>query len=821
MTTFFNDVKFSLRMLMKNRGFTVTVILTVGLGVGANTAIYNVLDQVALRSLPVDNPDELVSVQYQCQGQSGTEGITNYPIYEAYRGQSDIMSDVIGFGYGDARLHTEMGVQTIKELGVTGNYFSVLGLQPALGRLFNAEQEPDTGTHPVVVISHQFWQQRFAGKKDVIGKQLLIEGQFVTIIGVTPKAFQGTVVGWAPDVYVSTGLQARMWKMELHNSTSTWVFVLARLKPGITRKQAEASLSALNIQLREKGLINTHKRILVVDGSRGWVAWEAKYLPRPLSLFMVVALFVLVIASVNIANIQLLRAADRQKEIAIRQALGAGRWLVIRQLLIESLLLALAGGFCGIVLALWLDRILGALIARIGQVTMAPGLNARVLFFGLGISLFTGLVFGLAPVFQILRRSVTLALKESSSCVNLPTGRWNPHYLFAVIQVAMAVTVLICTGLFVQSMLALNRIDPGYDTKKLLGVSVKYSWRLGDRPDLRQFYTSLYERVNHLPGVEASCLADLVPLSEAGSGHAVTHIDGIEIPEDEQFSWRYGAVGPDYFKVLNMPLLKGRLLTERDDVHAPKVMVINDVLAHKYWPNEDPLGKVITFRGDLNVTIVGLVRAIKMRSILEGQRPIAYWPLAQKPRTTPSLLIRTTGSPLPYIAIIRKEVAILGPQEVCQIRTVADRVADLFYPQWAITTILNLFGLVGLLLCVMGLYSVMAYGVKQRTRDIGIRMALGAQGHHVIKSVLFKGGMISLVGIGLGLGQSLVVIRLMEILLPGLQKWNQFMLHGIDLWAPSTFIVMPLLVICTALLACYIPARRAARIDPMEALRYE
>lgn len=824
MTTLINDIKHGIRMLAKNPVFSLAVILIIGLGVGANTAIFNALDQVALRSLPVKNPKELVNIQYQYHDQKGrlvTDGITHYPIYAAYRDQSDVFSDVIAFAYGDVKLHSEQGVQTIKELGVSGNYFTMLGIRPALGRLFNTAQEPDTVAHSTVVISHAFWQKHFDGKPDAVGKQLILDEQILTIVGVTPASFRGTMVGWSPEVYLTAGMQAQLWDMELHGSRGTWLLLMARLKPGITRVQAQTSLRILARHLKANGLY-AHEPV-INSGHHGWMSWETMDLPVPLSLFLTVALFILLIAVVNIANIQLSRGATRQKEMAIRQALGAGRWQVIRQLLIESLLLALAGSVFALVLAVGLDRILCVLLGRIGSSTLIPGLNLRVLFFGLTIALCAGFIFGLAPAFQILRQNITPALKESSNWVVLPTGSWNPHYLLAMLQMAMAVMVLTCAGLFVRSIFFLSRIDPGYDTTKLVSVTFDGFWRLNNRPDLRQFYYKLHERVKDLPGVEASCLANLVPLSEAGAMRGVTHIDGVEIPENERRSWWYGAVSPDYFKVLNMPLINGRLLTNRDNLAAPRVMVINDIMAQTYWPNDDPLGKVITYAGKnpIQVIIVGVVKATKMRSIVEGKRPIAYWPLSQTPQFTPSLLLRTTGDPRPYIQLVRQEVVDLGPGEVCHIRTVADRVSTLLAPQRTISHILNVFALAALLLCMIGIYSVMAYGVKQHTREIGIRMALGAEKRHVIKAVVLKGGLISATGIGLGLGLSLVMIRLLEIFLPGLQRWNKFMLHSVNIWSPGSFIVISLLVMAIALVACYIPARRAAKIDPMEALRCE
>ena len=533
---------------------------------------------------------------------------------------------------------------------------------------------------------------------------------------------------------------------------------------------------------------------------------------------MIVAAFVLMIASFNIANMQVSRAMTRQKEIAIRQTLGAGRWRIIRQLLTENLLLALAGGIGGLILAVWLDCIICVAVSRIGSISIVPGLNVRVLLFALGVSLLTGLVFGLFPVLQVVRRKVTPALKESSGFLNLPIGRWNPHHLLAALQVAIAVMVLVCAGLFMRSVIAVNVIDPGYDPSKLLAVSLE--GHTYNRPELRRCVETLYERVKDLPGMEASCLASSVPLGERGSSRGVTHVEGTQISESERSSWPYVVVSPEYFKTLNMPLLSGRLFSGQDGPQTSRVMVINDIMARQYWPNQNPVGKTVTFADDLVAQIVGIVKATKVRSLIEGDKPFAYWPLSQNPAFTPALLIRTSN-PYPLIPMIRQEVKALGPDQVCHISTVADRVAERLFPQRAITIILNTFSLAGLLLCVTGIYGVMAYAVRQRTREIGIRMALGAEDCHVIGTILRKGFVLTLAGIGFGLGCTFCVIHLLQGQLTSLREWDKFTLFGVTVWDTLTLFTMPLCVLIIALLACYIPARRAAKVDPMEALRYE
>ncbi len=476
---------------------------------------------------------------------------------------------------------------------------------------------------------------------------------------------------------------------------------------------------------------------------------------------------------------------------------------------------------CGVVVAIWLDRVVCGLVSRMGSVSMAGGIDSRVLLFALAASLLAGLVFGLAPALQAVRRDVTGSLKESSAFIGVFSSRWNPHHVLVVAQVAIAVAISACAGLFLRSVAQLHRIDPGYDTRRLLAVSLE--GHTLSRPDLRGSVEGLYERIKGLPGVEVSCLSGSVPLSERGSMRGVIAVDGIGIAEGERRSLSYDVVSPEYFKTLNMPLLAGRLFSAQDSPQAPPVIVINDVMARQYWPHQNPVGRSLTFRGGegKTMTVVGVVRASTMRSILEGTEPMAYWPLSQDTRFTPAVLIRTTGDPRSLIPILRKEAAALRLPEGFWIGTVADRVAELLFPQHALTAILNAFSLAGLLLCATGLYGVITCAVNRRTREIGIRMALGARTRDVVLPILGQGLWLTVVGLGFGLGTSFLAMRVLKSQLPGLQHWDKFILYGVNVWDLATVIAVPLLLLSVAAIACTLPARRAAKIDPMEALRCE
>jgi putative ABC transport system permease protein len=825
-------------MMLKNPAFTVIVILILAIGIGANTAMFNALDQVYMRPLPVRKPHELVSVQFRYRHRSWEDIMagSSYSTYEAYRDHSELFTALMGFKGQTLSLRVNDIVESIDGIAVSTNYFSTLGIQPALGRLIMPEKEQaPTAYQPVAVISHRLWRRCFGGRPDVIGKQIILNDQVLTVIGITPRGFSGTIVGHPADIFIPLGTAAHIQGGQVHDLQD--VCQLGRLKPGIDPKQAQATLQVLDAQMNPTKSNEPEIRALLFDGSQGYVPRDARVASYPLALFLGIAALVLVIACANVANLQLVRALTRQKEIAVRRALGAGRWRVMRQLLVESVLLALAAGACGILLAVGLDRIICTVLPQLVSAGMpdmpaahrfhiTPGLHPRVLLFAIAISLSTGIAFGLTPALQMVRRDVVPALKESTGYIALPARHWNPHNLLVVGQIMVAVVVTVCSGLCLRNVIELKYTDPGFDPARIIAIRIDQEGWLTDRPELRLFMEDLQERVNHLPGVRSTGLTLSAPLGESGGKTQMTNIEGFDLPPGIKPDLYHGIVSSGYFQTLGQTLLAGRDFTVHDGPNAPAVMIIDEVFARRYWPDQDPIGKHVTLTSTMRQrtpvrTIVGIVKAVKLRSILEESRPWAYFPLAQHPRFTPALLVRTDGSPKALIPMIRDEAAAIQPAPGCDVRTVGERIWQLLLPQRILTGILNSFALVGLFLSATGIYAVMAYAVRQRTHEIGIRIALGAQDRHVLAPVLLRGVLLLTLGLGLGLSLSLAGARLLTGLLPQIREWDKFFLRGIYTWDPLTYIGATLVIVIVTLTACYIPARRAAKIDPMEALRYE
>ncbi len=831
MGTLWQDIRYGFRMLVTHPGFTAVVVLVLGLGVGANTAIFNSIDQVFLRPLPVERPHELVILEYRVDkdvGQSRVGRKFNYPLYESYRDQAGVFAGLAAFDDKVMSLTFNDRVNQLQGMAVSSNYFSVLGIKPALGSLLFPKEDQSYTAGFVVVISYGLWHRQFGADPGIIEKQIIINDHPVTVIGVAPRGFTGTVVGSVPEVYVPPRTWATMKRRPLENRSFANWFLLGRLKPGVSQEQAQSVLRALASQIKQVEPNNTHINVLVSDGSDGPMPLQTQEAGVPLLLFVLIASLVLLIACANVANMQLARAVTRQREIAVRQALGASCPRVIRQLLAESMVLALFSGTCGVLLATWLDSLLCIVMATISSVRITPGLNVRVLLFALAVSLITGIACGLAPALQTTKPDITPALKDRVGSTGRPAWRWNAHSLLVIFQIAFSITVLVCGGMCLYSLIKVKRVDPGFDAAQILAVSADFQRKDQGQVYTRRLFEGLQERVAALPCVDSTSLASEVPLA-AGGGYmsGVRRIENREIAAGEKIIWNRAFVSPGYFRTLGLPLLKGRDISIHDVPEASQVMVINEIVAQEGWPGQDPIGKRAAFYasepgGEEVREVVGVVKAAKHHSICDKLKPIVYVPLAEVPEDRPVLLIRATGDPKPLVPNIRKLAMSLGmPASAWDIRTVVQRQSELFYSQRILTGILNTFAVVVLGLSASGIYGVMAYAVTRRTREIGIRIAMGAQRPDVLVVVLLKGAALTTVGLGLGIGMSIIAMWFLESSLPGMRSWDRNFLYGFSPWDPLPYACAALVLAVVTFMACYVPARRAAKIDPIAALRYE
>jgi predicted permease len=825
MTTLWQDIRYGLRMLARRPGFTLIVVLILALGIGINAAVFSFVDRALFRRLPVPKPKGLVAVGYRVAQDRSFQryGSFHYPLYIHYRDEARTFagllaytSDVVDLALGDS-------AQRALGTAVSGNYFSVLGIGPALGRTL-VPQDDTPSSPPVAVISHRLWQRGFGGDLAVLGKTIRVNDCSVTVVGVAPSEFTGTDAGFGTAVYVPLHAWARMNGFPPDDRGRTWLTLLGRLRPGVTRDQAQANLRVLTEQVRTVAPLNTYPAIVLSDGSQGRSIWRDEGAWLVLILLQIPAALILVIACANVANLVLARATTRQKEIAIRLGLGAGRGVVIRQLLCESVLIALLSGACGVLLAHWLSDALRHTVTLTAGIDMPAPIDGRILMITILVSLGTVILFGLAPAVQASRTNVVSTLKDGPGSLGLWNGRWSLRNLLVIVQVAVSLVVLVFGALCVRSVRALQVVGSGFDPAGILAVTVDPRDRTRPGPSLRTFLEDLAVRAAQWPGVQAVALASEVPLCATGNQRTgIRQIEGFPFPTDrEGLSLDYNVISPGYLSMLGVPLLRGRGFSVEDGPGSAPVMIVNEAFVQRYWPGQDPIGKRVTCgRGEVR-EVVGVVQTTRLWSLRESPKPTMYWPLAQAPGTEPVLLVRTEGDPRVLAPAVRQALAPLGlnPPD-WDVRAISERVSDLLTPQKMIGQGLNFLGLLGLLLAAAAIAGVMAYDVSRRTREIGIRVALGAQRENVLGLVLRRGMVLTVVGLGLGAGVSLVPAWLLCTLLPELRQYNDYFLYGARAWDPVTYGAVALLLAAVAMAACYLPARRAARVDPMAALRYE
>jgi predicted permease len=812
MQTLWQDIRFGMRMLWKKPGFTLIAVLTLALGIGANTAIFSVVNTAMLRPLPIAEPGQLVSLNNT--GRDRTFPSFSYPNYKDFRDRNDVFSGLIAYRFAPLSLSHDGVNERLWGYVVSGNYFDTLGVKPVLGRVISPDDDGAPGAHPVTVISHKFWQQRFGSSPDALGKSLLVNGRGYTIVGVVPKGFHGTEIIAAPDLWFPMAMQAEIdvgnrWLDERGIEN---IFLQGRLKPGVDMRQAESALNEISLQLeREYPADNEGKRVsLTPPGMMGGMMR-----PQVLGFFgllMGVVGLVLLLACANLANLMLARAAERSREIAVRLALGARRFRLVRQLLTESLLLACGGGALGLLLAFWLVDLAPALKPPIDvPLSIELHIDIRVLVFTGLLSLTTGIVFGLLPALQATKADLVSALKDETSLGGAHRS-WLKNGLI-VFQVALSLVLLAGGGLMLRGLARAETIALGFDPQNAVEVAFDLRLQGYDKAGGREFQKQLRERVRALPGVEEAGYADLVPV-DLHFGTSPVFIEG-QLPERIAAAPRAlsNRVSPGYFGAMSTRLIAGRDFTEQDGDNAPPVVIVNQAFAQRFWPGEDAIGKRFSL-GDPNapmMQIIGIAEDGKYASLAETPRPFVYRPLWQSSLRSTSLVVRGKAEPGKMIAAIRNELRQLDPNlPISTAKTMTEHMSFPLLPARGAAGALGSFGVLALILAAIGLYGVMSYSVSKRTHEIGIRIALGARAGDVLKLVIWQGMTLVLMGIVIGLIGALALTRLMKSLLFGVSPTD-----------PLTFACVALLLAAVALLACYVPSRRATNVDPIVALRYE
>jgi predicted permease len=826
MNTLIHDLRYSLRGLWRSPAFTAIAIFSIAIGIGANTAIFSLVDKILLRSLPVKEPQQLVLLTAESANPKFLNNIFSYPDYVDYRDQNQVLSGLLAFNQGNFKMGTGEQIEKISLELVSGNYFDVLGVKTLLGRTIQPEDNRRDGAHPVVVLSHGFWQRRFDSNPTIVGQQIIIEGENYTVIGVAQQSYRGMSLEYPADAWMPLMMRGQLLKTLLATQERklAWLKLVGRLKPEVTQAQAQASLDLTARNIREavtppadRNLPFYERRMLLEPAAQG-ISYLRPKLNQTLKLLMTVVGLLLLIACANVATLLLARATTRRKEVAVRLALGASRWRLIRQLLTESLVLALIGAVVGLMFAPWLHDLL---LAYQPNLTIAPtvlsdSLDGRVLGFALLLTVFSGVVFGLVPALQSSRPNLVPALRDADMLQQRERW-WNARNLLVIAQVALALVVLIGAGLFIKSLRNLFAIDPGFQPENVLLVPValpreRYANQKTEEQfrqigaQQNQFYSQLVERVRTLPGVVAATTASITPMSGSVGTMGVT-IEGYQGQPGQNIGIDYNRVGPGYHELLGIPIVQGRGFTASDRLGTPNVVVINEAMARLYFPHQNPLGK------RLNVgEIIGVMRDTKIHKLIETPLPHFDQPALQHPYGGfARILIRTADDPMNLVAAVRKEVKALDPEaSVDRITTVSAELSNSLAPERMAAALTSVFGGIALLLSAVGLYGVMAFAVSRRTREIGIRMAIGASRSDVLKLILREGALLVASGLALGLAGALAVTRLIAT-----------QLYGVTATDPLTFVLISGLLTFIAFLACWLPARRATRVDPMIALRYE
>ena len=797
------DVSYSSRVLLKNYAFTIVVVLTLALGIGANTAIFSFANGILLRPLPYPQSDRLTAIQETALKRGVDAMSVSYPNFLDWREQNSVFESM-GTYFGSTRFALSGAGEPISIRGARISYgtLETLRVSTQLGRSFTVnEDRPEEDA--VVILGHELWQTNFGGDPNIVGKKIVLSNRSRTIVGVMPRGFRFPEIA---ELWVPLALTPQLFTRNDHGLSA-----IARLKDGVSVAEAQAQMHNIAARVEQQNPVTNEGLGVKVSSMHDYLTGDYR---EALLILLGVVGCVLLVACVNVANLMLARATARQKEFALRAALGAGRWRIVRQLLVESMLLAIVGGALGFALSIWALRLLLKSIPLQLPFWMNFSVDLRVLGFTIAITVLTGLLFGVAPALQTSRVDLNDSLKEGGRGTG--SGSARSRSLLVVTEIALSLVLLVGAGLMIQSFLRLRRVNVGIEPTNISIASFQLSpAKYREEEQRASFVKQLMERVRALPGVQTASGTTTIPLSGGGWGRSLT-VEGYPVLAVGQAPMiQHTVVTPDYFRTMGISLLSGRDFTDSDAKGSPLVTIIDERLAREYWPNESPVGRRIRFGPPEDNepwhTIIGVVGTVRHERMQEDTRKSVYLPHAQMPVNGVALMARTTSEPKELVAAIRREVAQLDSDlPVSKITTMQEVIDESIWQPRLYATLFGVFAGGALLLALIGIYGVMAFLVQTRTHEIGVRMALGATARDVFKLIVGRGMKLTAIGVLIGIGGAVAVTRLMHSLL--------FNTSATD---PIVFIMISLLLAVAAFLACYIPARRAAKVDPLIALRYE
>jgi putative ABC transport system permease protein len=816
MQILWQDLRYGARMFRNNPAFTAVAVIALALGIGANTAVFSVVNALLVRPLPFKDPDRLVYV-WETNPSTGLErGIVSPADFADWRRQNEVFEDISAWRTWFYRLSGRGAPEQVWGVRTSAKFFQLLGVEPVIGRGFLPEEQ-QPGRDNVVIISDGLWERRFGADPNIVGHAITIDDRPLTVIGILPRDFNLFGTTRAYDIWMPFDFERGQLRRDDYS-----LIVFARLKPRISLEQAQTEMSKIATNLEQQYPENQNRGVKVITLQENQVL---SLRPALLILLAVVGL-VLLIACANVANLLLARGATRQKEIAVRMALGASRGRLIRQLLTESVLLASLGGGLALLFAFWALNVLRTTIATgADEIPRADwiAIDRTVLGFSLVVSLLTGIVFGLAPALQVSRPDLNKALKDTGqSSAGGERGRRVRDSL-VVAEVALATVLLLTAGLMIRSFGKLVAVEPGFDTDNILTMQV---WlpesKYPDGNRIAAFYQQVLDRIRGVPGVRSASAIDFLPSSGWGDMTALA-IEGRDTSTGQDAVAQYRVVDDDYFRTMGILLLKGRLLDKEDRDESHGVVLINEAMARRYWPGKDPLGKRIRpdfpatntpwrpKAGKAWLTIVGVVRDVKEFGPIEETPPEFYLPCLQNPSALMRLVVRTEGQPINLASTIRDEVlAVDADQPVTEIKSMKEFISESVFRRRFNTALLGVFAAIALVLAIVGVYGVMSYTVTQRKREVGIRMALGASTRDVLSMIVCHGMKLCLAGVAIGLAGAIALAGVVRTLLFGVSTTDTF-----------TFVIVAFLLATMSLVACYVPARRATKVDPIDALRCE